>query len=131
MGIEKCRKELAAGLEFSGMMFEILMSRASPKLQKRGKNFAKAVEEENKEILEKIFADDDAARERSGLKSLELDNDRADDAEQDALMALCAYRCTTPHEALSRLQYLASHDPETRTVDHVGVLFEATRDVET
>ena len=43
---------------------------------------------------------------RSGIPASERDYEAASEAEWDAFMAICSYRCHTPEEARRRADYL-------------------------
>jgi hypothetical protein len=72
-------------------------------------------------------AQDKAARQSSGLYDAELDVDRASNAERDALMAVCSYRCTTLKETRLKAECLSGDHRLGELLDerHVEALLQS------
>ena len=73
----------------------------------------RAIEKDCTAAVEAYFAKDAEARQSSGLAAAEAECKRASAAENDAMLALCSYRCGTLAETRVRGAYMAS--------DHLGV----------
>jgi hypothetical protein len=58
-------------------------------------------------LLDRVFAAEEARKEAFGLASAESELEATNDAEQDALLAVCAFRCCTLEEARLKADYLA------------------------
>ena len=67
-----------------------------------------AKEAENEALMQSVFAEEDARMEAFGLAAAKRDLEATNDAERDAVAALCAYRCRNLEEARVKAHYLAT-----------------------
>jgi hypothetical protein len=73
------------------------LSRVAPDLAEQVRAVMDANEAENMALLDRMFAE--ARQEAFGLAAAERDYEATNDAEEEAAIAVCAYRCRTPEEA--------------------------------
>ena len=85
------------------------LSRIAPDLAEQGRAAFDAKEAENMELINRLFADEEARKEDFGRAAASRDLERSRrHAEEEALTALCAYACETMAEARMKAEYLIS-----------------------
>jgi len=80
--------------------------RLDPDLGERLRETLDRREVENLELVDRMFAEEEARREAFGLAEAERRESEADAAEQEAAMAVLSYRCRTLGEVVRRAAYL-------------------------
>jgi hypothetical protein len=113
LGLDECRAQFIKGFDVRNQIFGLAEDYASPKRLKKFNALLKGMKDDGLETIEAAFAKDAEARQSSGLTTAEADRGRASAAENDAMLALCSYRCRTVAETRVRGAYMAS--------DHLGV----------
>jgi hypothetical protein len=83
-------------------------SRIAPELAEHARAALDAKEIENMELVDRLFADEEARKETFGLAAASRVRGAASDAEDEALTALCTYPCETMVEARIKAEYLVS-----------------------
>jgi hypothetical protein len=106
-GREFCEERLAAAY---GKQRDRLapLAKVAPDLAKQARAAIDAAEEDNRLVLERLLAEEDTRKEASGFAEAERQYTAAEQAERDAAMALCDYRCQTIEEARIKAKYLAT-----------------------
>ncbi|MEJ0095523.1 MAG: hypothetical protein WDN46_19595 [Methylocella sp.] len=131
--VEESIKDADWSAHLYGRMIEIpeLDRYASPTRLKQLNSTLKAIKREARHTIEAIAAADLDARKSSGLEDAEAATQAASDAEQAALLALCAYRCKTLEEARLKADHLSVDAIASgASDDFVAALLESLRDME-
>ena len=84
------------------------LAKVAPDLAEQARQVIDAMEAQNKVLLDHMLAEEEARREASGLADAELNWERTEEAEHEAAIAVCSYRCRTLEEAQIKAKYLAS-----------------------
>lgn len=106
LGREFCEEHLAAAYSRERDRLKAL-GRIAPDLAEQARVAIDAKEAENRVLLDGMLADEEARKEAFGLGEAERDWDRAEQAEHEAAIAVCAYPCRTLEEARLKAEYLA------------------------
>jgi hypothetical protein len=129
LGMDLCRERFLSNLEFQQTMSRHLFHVATPKRAKQLRAAMKALKKDGLALIDSTFAQNDAARQSSGLAAAEAEFKRASAAEGEAMAALCAYRCQTLAETRLRGGYLASDHlgADALTQEHIEALLQSSR----
>ncbi|MBV8848201.1 MAG: hypothetical protein JOZ16_01295 [Methylobacteriaceae bacterium] len=84
-----------------------------------------AKEAENLQLLEQAFSEEDARREAFGLAAAEREYERGNEIEREALLAVCAFRCSTLAEARTKAAYLAELEILTYDEDFLAAFLQS------
>jgi hypothetical protein len=84
----------------------MLRNRVAPELADQMRAALDKTEAENAALLNRMLAEEEARKEASGLAQAERAWEATADAEEEAFMAICSYRCRTPDEARLKAEYL-------------------------
>jgi hypothetical protein len=79
-------------------------------------------------VVDRVFAEEEARKEAFGLAKAERNLEATNDAESDALTAVCAFRCHTLQGAQLKATYLATAPglaSDGLQDEHVMVLLES------
>ena len=82
------------------------LSRIAPELAEQARAALAAKEAENMELIDRLFADEEASKENFGLAAASRDWSAAGDAEDEALTAIWGYPCETTEDARTKVEYL-------------------------
>lgn len=126
-GRQFCEEHLVAEYRRQRASLERL-SRIAPDLAEQARAALDAKEAENMAILDSMVDEEEARRESFGLAEAEREWDRTEDAEHEAAIAVCAYRCRALEEARIKAEYLATV-PSLRDLmnEHVNALLQSFR----
>ena len=113
LGLDECKQRVRDNLAFKLRLARGFEDYASPRRLKQLKAAHRAIQRDTLAAVEMFFVKDEAARQSSGLAAAELDCERCDAAEGEALLALCSYRPVSLAETRLRGGYLSS--------EHLGV----------
>ncbi|WGJ13772.1 hypothetical protein QEV83_13915 [Methylocapsa sp. D3K7] len=106
-GLERSKEIIAGSYQHQRNALTPL-SRIAPELAEQGRAALDAKEIENMELVDRLFADEEARKETFGLAAASRVRDAVSNAEDEALTALCAYPCETIAEARIKAEYLVS-----------------------
>jgi hypothetical protein len=106
-GLELSKKIIAESYQHQCNALTPLF-RIAPELAEQARAALDAKEAENMELIDRLFADEDARKEAFGLAAASRAFESTNNAEEEALTALCAYPCETMAEARIKAEYLAS-----------------------
>jgi hypothetical protein len=119
-GLERSKEIIAGSYQHQRNALTPL-SRIAPELAEQARSALDAKEAENMELVDRLFADEEARKETLGLAAAERAWAATNNAEDEALTALCAYPCETIAEARIKMEYLASTSDELQS-HHVEAL---------
>jgi hypothetical protein len=85
------------------------LERNAPDIAKRARRAIGATFKENMRLLDKAIAEEGKRKDTVGLRAAKRELDEISDAEEDALLALCAYPCRSMEEARRKSEYLTEH----------------------
>jgi len=105
-GREFCEEHIAAAY-FNQRDRLKQLSRVAPELAEQVRSVMDAKEVENTELMDRMFAEEDARQEAFGLAAANRDYEATSEAEEEAATAVCAYCCHTLEEARLKAEYLA------------------------
>ena len=128
LGLDECRAQFIKGFDFRNRIFGLAEDYASPKRLKKFNALLKGMKDDGLATIEAAFAKDAEARQSSGLNGAEAKCSRASAAENDAMLALCSYRCGTVAETRVRGAYMASDHlgADALTSEHMGALLQSS-----
>jgi hypothetical protein len=110
-GLERSKEIIAKSYQHQRDVLTPL-SRIAPELAEQARAALDAKEIENMELVDRLFADEEARKETFGFAAAERAWTATNNAEDEALTALCAYPCETIAEARIRAEYLVSMSGE-------------------
>jgi hypothetical protein len=105
-GYEFCQEHITGAYENQRDRLTPL-SRVAPELAEQVRAVMDAKEAENAILVDRVFAEEEARQEAFGLAGAKRDLEATGEAEEDAAIAVCAYRCQTLEEARLKAAYLA------------------------
>ncbi|MGI8724690.1 MAG: hypothetical protein ACR2J1_04910 [Methyloceanibacter sp.] len=108
LGYEFCGERLEASYTRQRKQLENLTRVFPPDLVEQSLAVIDAKQKENFDVLDRMFAEEDARREAFGLAPAKRDWEATNDAEQEAALAICAYNCRSFEEAAVKARYLAT-----------------------
>jgi hypothetical protein len=85
------------------------LERNAPDIAKRARRAIGATFEENMRLLNKAIAEEGKRKDTVGLRAAQRELEKTGDAEEDALLAMCAYPCRSIEEARRKSEYLTEH----------------------
>lgn len=125
-GRKRCREQISAGYE-SMRRGLVSIERIAPDIAAQTRTVLDSKEVANLALVDELFDEsekrDAARRDAFGLTAAEQRFDAFSEAERDAAIALCAYRCKTSEEERRRALYIL--DCEAIKSDDEGWFFEA------
>ena len=128
LGRETCTERFLSNLEFRQRFAKSLFDVATPQRAKQMRAVLKALKKDGLALINATFAKDEAARRSSGLAAALEEGRRTVAAEKEAMLVLCAYRCTTLAETRLKGGYLASeHLTEILEPEHIQALLQSHR----
>ncbi|VTZ27241.1 conserved hypothetical protein [Methylocella tundrae] len=132
LGVDECKSRVIRSLDWSDRIGGGIDEFASPKRLKQLQAARKAIKNDAFAVIDAAFAEDEAARQSSGFAAAKRDVDQASDAEDEALTALCAYRCATLKEVQIKADYLSADHIEVEWFEerHFKALLQASRKME-
>lgn len=100
---------------------------ATPKRQKQLKAAFRAIKKDGLAMIDASFAQDEAARIASGYDAAHRAESWALQESDDALLAICSYRCRSLAEMRLKGDYLASENPGIEEMEeHVKALLQSS-----
>jgi len=106
-GLERSKEIIAGSYQHQRNALTPL-SRIAPELAEQARAALDAKEIENMELVDRLFADEEARKETFGLAAASRVRDAVCDAEDEALTKIWGYSCETPEEARIKVEYLLS-----------------------
>jgi len=104
-GYEECKRHFKSAYETNRRNMRCL-SNIAPELAEQALAAFDSKEIENMALIDELFAEEAARREKFGLAEAERRREETGEAERVAALALCSYQCQALEEARIRAEYI-------------------------